>query len=349
MMNKYFLAAIFSSTLLIGCDDDSMNTAIAQDALKPTVVTDQTKHDTDDPAIWINAADSSQSLIIGTDKDSDGALYVFDLNGKTVKTISGLKRPNNVDVAYGLQLGGKRVDIAVTTERETNKIRVYQLPEMTELGNGFDVFVNEKERAPMGLALYTNPADSSVYAVVGRKSGPVDNYLWQYKLSDDGNGNLKAEVVRKFGKYSGTKEIEAIAVDNELGYIYYSDEQVGLRKYYADPAKGNEELAFFGQNDFASDNEGISIYKSSDSTGYVLVSNQQDNSFNVYPREGNDHRLITKIPASTIESDGSDVVNVNLGSTFPQGVFVAMSNGKVFHYYDWREMQAKIDAASANK
>ena len=34
-------------------------------------------------------------------------------------------------------------------------------------------------------------------------------YLWQYKLSDDGTGNVKAEVIRKFGKYSAKKEIEA--------------------------------------------------------------------------------------------------------------------------------------------
>jgi 3-phytase len=62
-------------------------------------------------------------------------------------------------------------------------------------------------------------------------------------------------VVRKFGKYSGLKEIESIAVDDEMGYIYYSDEQFGVHKYYADPAKGNEELSVFGQGDFTSDVE----------------------------------------------------------------------------------------------
>lgn len=42
-------------------------------------------------------------------------------------------------------------------------------------------------------------------------------------------------LVRKFGTWSGKKEIESVAVDDELGFIYYSDEGVGVRKYAADP------------------------------------------------------------------------------------------------------------------
>ena len=42
-------------------------------------------HDTDDPAIWINPADPAKSLIIGTDKDDDGAYYVYDLDGKIIE------------------------------------------------------------------------------------------------------------------------------------------------------------------------------------------------------------------------------------------------------------------------
>ena len=64
-------------------------------------------------------------------------------------------------------------------------------------------------------------------------------------LSDSGKGFLEAKLVRKFGNYSGKKEIESIAVDNENGYVYYSDEQFGVRKYYADPDKGNQELLVY--------------------------------------------------------------------------------------------------------
>lgn len=47
--------------------------------IKPRVTTEKSLKDTDDPAIWINRQDPSQSLVIGTDKNVDGALYVYDL------------------------------------------------------------------------------------------------------------------------------------------------------------------------------------------------------------------------------------------------------------------------------
>jgi len=325
---------------------------IAPDALKPSVITEPVKHDTDDPAIWINAKDVSQSLVVGTDKDTDGGLYVFNLEGKIVRKVSGLKRPNNVDIAYGMRLAGKPVDIAVVTERETNKIRIFRIPDMRPVDNGgIGVFTGEQLRGPMGIALYTRSSDDALFAVVSRKSGPADGYLWQYRLEDDGKGQVRATLVRKFGKYSGKKEIESIAVDNQLGYIYYSDEQCGVHKYYADPDKGNDELSLFATTGFISDHEGISIYPVSDSTGYILVSNQQKNTFMVYPREGDKdnaqkHSLLAEIPVSASESDGSDVTAVNLGKKFPKGLFVVMSNGRVFQYYDWRKLQARINAAS---
>ncbi len=325
--------------------------AVRPDALKPTVVTQPTPHDTDDPAIWINPEDATKSLVIGTDKDTDGGLYVYNLGGKIIKKSIPLKRPNNVDLAYGLVIDGKKTDIAVTTERETNKIRIFSLPDMEPIDNGgIEVFSGETERDPMGVALYTRPSDKAIFAIVGRKTGPSGTYLWQYQLSDGGNRNVAASVVRKFGTFSGKKEIEAIAVDNELGYVYYCDEQEGIRKFIADPAANdNDEKAMFGKGEFKADHEGIAIYKTSATAGYILVSNQQANTFMVYPREGANgnadaYPLLAEIPTSTIECDGADVTNVNLGPKFPNGMFVAMSNGMTFHYYDWNVIQALIDS-----
>ncbi|EJL69611.1 phytase [Chryseobacterium populi] len=312
--------------------------------IKPAIITDQVTYDTDDPAIWINPADASKSIIIGTDKDSNGGLYAFDLNGKIIHRVSGLQRPNNVDIEYGFPLSGNKTDIAAVTERETNKVKLYALPDLKEVGE-FSVFDGETERGPMGISMYKNPATGEISVIAGRKSGPADGYLWQYKLSEK-DGKITGEVVRKFGKYSGLKEIESIAVDDELGYIYYSDEQFGVHQYYADPAKGNEELLVFGKGDFKSDVEGISIYPTSATTGYILVSNQQKDTFNVYLRENPAKGRIAEIPVSTSESDGSEVTNVNLGPQFPKGILVAMSNGKVFHMYDWRTIEDRIKAIS---
>lgn len=334
----------------LGCGTQK-KLALDPNALKPAVVTEKVPFDTDDPAIWIHPTDKAQSLIIGTDKETGGGLYAFDLNGKIVNKAVGLLRPNNVDIAYGVQLGGKSTDIAVVTERESNKLRFFSLPDMKEIGNGLEVFSGEAARSPMGVAVYTRPSDKAIYVIVGRKTGPSGSYLWQYRLFEE-KGGLAMEIRRKFGNYSGKKEIESIAVDNENGFVYYSDEQAGIHKYYADPVMGNEELAFFGQTDFASDVEGISFYKFPDGTGYILVSDQQRNRFNIYAREGSNgkphaHTLITSLPFSTQESDGSETTSISVPG-FPGGLFVAMSTDRTFQYYRWADIAAAAGLRTYN-
>lgn len=316
-------------------------------SIKPRVVTEAVRFDTDDPAIWIDQTDPAKSFVVGTDKETEGALYVFDLKGKVIpeKTVRGLARPNNVDIAYGLKLGGKAVDIAVVTEREKQRLRVFALPSMDSLDKGdLVVFPGDATRAPMGVALYTRPSDGAIFAIVGGKSGPAQGYLGQYRLEDDGAGKVKMTLVRQFGAYSGKKEIESIAVDNELGFVYYSDEGVGVRKYAADPdaADAGRELALFATTGFAADHEGISIYKTGPQTGYVLVSDQGANRFWNYRREGapgkpHDHVPVKILQAATLESDGSDVTALPLPG-FPRGLFVAMSTDKTFHYYAWEDI-----------
>lgn len=326
-------------TLLTSCSVLKKN----KNALKPDIITEKVMFDTDDPAIWINPDDASKSIIVGTDKLTDGGLYAFDLEGKIINKVTGLGRPNNVDIGYGLSLNGKLVDFAAVTERDTDKVRIYSLPELKEIGE-FSVFDGEELRSPMGISVYKNPESKEVYVIVGRKTGPSDKYLWKYKLSDSA-GKIKAEVVRKFGQFSGLKEIESIAVDAELGLIYYSDEMYGVHVYHADPAKGDQQILLFGKGDFKRDIEGISIYPTAPGKGYILISNQQANTFNVYLRENPAKGKIAEIPFSTSESDGSEVTAVALGERFPKGVFVAMSNGKVFHYYDWRKIEEQIEKA----
>ncbi|WP_060872504.1 phytase [Myroides odoratus] len=353
MKNKsiYFL---FSLALLTSCKDKLA--PVSPDAIQPVVVTEQTVFDTDDPAIWLNKQDKTKSLIIGTDKENGGGLYAYDLQGKIVHQYTDMARPNNVDIAYDFPYQNQKIDIAVVTERNANAIRLFKLPELTPIdGGGLKVFegeTTEEYNEPMGIALYEGKEGGATvfYAIVGRKNGPAQGYLWQYRYQTNAAGKIELQLVRKFGAYSGKKEIEAIAVDQELGYVYYSDEGAGVRKYYANPARGNQELAFFAQTDAKRDHEGIAIYKQDATTGYIVVSNQQDNSILIYPREGtsdhpHEHQLIATIPVAAIECDGLEITAQGLDSRFPKGMLVMMSNGKVFHYYDWNIIQDHIDKA----
>src|SRR5512147_2576355 len=93
------------------------------------ITTESVTDDPDDPAIWVNPSDPGRSIIVGTNKvpAPNGALVVFGLDGKIRQTIANLDRPNNVDIEYGLQVGGQPVDIAVTTERLKRRLRVYKI------------------------------------------------------------------------------------------------------------------------------------------------------------------------------------------------------------------------------
>jgi len=314
---------------------------VGKKKITPDIISEKVKYDSDDPAIWVNKIKPSKSIVFGTDKDSDGAIYAFDLEGNIIpeKSIYNLKKPNNIDIAYNVKISDDlKTDILVVTERERKKIRIFAIPSMAPLDNGgLPVFENEHEgyRQPMGIALYTSSIDNSVYIIVSRKKGPASGYLFQYKLVQD-EGALSLKLVRKFGEFSKEQEIEAVAVDNELGFIYYSDENYGIRKYFAEPDMGNEELYCFGKNIFEHDIEGIAIVKYKGGKGYLVVSNQQNQSFSVFSRKEN--KFIKEIYLETKDTDGCDAVSVPLNDTFNTGIFVAMNNSRNFYFYNLEKL-----------
>ncbi len=327
--------------------------------MRPVAETAQVPDDPDDPAIWIHPSDPERSLILVTNKVEapDGALVVFGLDGRIRQAFGGLHRPNNVDVEYGLRLGGQPADIAVLTERFRYRLRAYRiapdgsgLSDVSSLG-GLAVFPSQPGEwaEPMGIALYRRPRDGAVFAIVGRKSGPREGYLWQYRLEDDGAGRVKASKVREFGRFSGSGEIEAIAVDDALGYVYYADEGDGIHKWHADPDHPDaaRELAHFGQTGFRGDREGIAIYARDDGTGYILCTDQllRNSGYQIFRREGkpgspHDHSELLKVVyGGADETDGIEATSVSLGPRFPNGLLVVMnSGGRNFLIYRWEHV-----------
>ncbi len=308
-------------------------------SLQSLVATDPVSKDADDPAVWLNPGDPEKSLIVGTNKVAapDGSLVVFGLDGKARQTIAGLNRPNNVDVEYGL--GGK-VDIAVTTERLGQRLIVYKIDEsgLTEIGR---VAVFE---APMGIGLYKRPKDGVVFAIVSRKSGPASGYLWQYRLDLGNDGKVTGTKVRELGSFSGSKEIEAVAVDDELGFIYYADEDFGIRKWHADPdAKGaDREIAVLGQKNFTLNREGIAIYAVKNGTGYVVCTDQIPGGSNyyVYRRKGDQATPVAVLHGTADMTDGMEVTSAVRTKAFPGGFLIAMnSKDRNFLLFPWPKKQ----------
>ncbi len=311
-------------------------------AIQPDIITEKTANDSDDPAIWVNKTNPNESIVFGTDKETNGGIYAFNLDGKIItdKCIKNIKRPNNIDLAYDFQLNDStKTDVIIFTERELQQIRMFSVPDMNPIDNGgFKVFTDTtipEHNLPMGVALYKSPTTQKLFAIVSRKTGPKKNYLYQYEISSTSN-KPTCTLIRKFGSFSEKKEIEAVAVDNELGYIYYSDEQHGIRKYYADPEKGNKEIALFGGEKFTEDIEGIAIVKTGKSSGYIIISNQQKGEFNIFDRKTN--AFIKAVNLSTTETDGCEATTIPLGTKFPNGLFVAMNDNKDFYFYDLKKI-----------
>jgi 3-phytase len=318
--------------------------------VRPALATEPVSEDPDDPAVWVHPSDPAQSLILGTNKVAapKGALVVFGLDGKIRQTIAGIDRPNNVDVEYGLPVGRQAVDVAVVTERLKNRLRVFRIP-----GDGgplVDVSGKTDTAAePMGIALYRRPRDGAVFAIVAPKTGPAQGYLRQYRLEDDGAGRVKATEARRFGSFLGGQEIEAVAVDDALGFVYYADEGSGIHKWHADPEhpQAGRELAHFGKTEFAGDHEGIAIYARPDGTGYILCTDQiaGNTHYHVYRREGgpggpHDHaEMLRCIRGGADSTDGIEATSAALGPQFPRGLLVVMNSGpKNFLVYRWEDI-----------
>jgi 3-phytase len=155
--------------------------------------------------------------------------------------------------------------------------------------------------------------------------------------------------VRAFGNFSGTGEIEAVAVDDELGFIYYADELHGVRKWQADPdhPEAAKELAVFAREGFQGDREGIAIYTQPGGRGYIVCADQIDggSAYFLFRREGapgnpHDHSETVKIVRGGADAtDGIEATSTPLGPAFPQGLLVAMNSvGHNFLFYRWEDM-----------
>jgi 3-phytase len=327
--------------------------------------TAQLSNDPDDPAIWVHPKDASRSLILGTMKVASpaGAIVAFGMDGQIRQVISGIDRPNNIDVEYGMPLGGRAADIAVATERLSRQLRVFRIDpaegRLVDLG-GIPILEGQagEAGAPMGIGLYRRGRDGAIFAIVAPKEGPREGYLWQYRLFDAGGGRVGAKFVRRFGTFSATtvreeNEIEAVAVDDALGYVYYADEADGIHKWHADPdhADAGRELAHFARTGYRGDREGIAIYAFPDGTGYIVGTDQldEDSEYHVYPREGapgkpHDHsREIAVLRGGADATDGIEISSSPLGPGLPNGVLIAMNSApRNFLVFRWQDLATVV-------
>lgn len=127
-------------------------------------------------------------------------------------------------------------------------------------------------------------------------------------------------------------QVEGMVVDQELGFLYAGQENLGIWKFEAGENSSTEgilidEVKPNGEN-LEADVEALTIYYADNGNGYLLASSQGDNTFAVYEREGNNKYLGNFFIGESgnidgaEESDGADVINVPLGNSYPNGLLV---------------------------
>jgi 3-phytase len=284
----------------------------------------------DDPVIWAHPDDPAQSLIIGANKKL--GLEVYDLTGRRIQILPD-GRMNNVDLRAGFAFGGERVPLVAASNRTSKTIALYRVDPVArrlvaialeDAATGL--------RDPYGVCLYRSARNGRFYLFV---NDAETGLMRQWRL-EERRGRVRATRVRDVPVGS---QAEGCVADDELGWLYVGEEDTGLWKYGAEPGARGERTAVDtteGGN-LTADVEGMSLWLGANGTGYLVVSNQGEDNYAVYRREGA-NAFVGKFHVvaneklgidGASETDGLDVTSAGLGAGLEQGAVVVQDGRNI--------------------
>jgi myo-inositol-hexaphosphate 3-phosphohydrolase len=278
----------------------------------------------DDPAIWRNPADPAGARILGTNKKQ--GLLVYDLNGKQLQLLE-VGRLNNVDVRQDVTVGGRKLDVAVATQRDDNSVMLFAIDaggKVTQAG----AFTTGLEDI-YGMCLY-RPADGGLEAFINDKDGSFLQY--RIEAGADGKG-MSGKLLRRFKVAS---QPEGCVVDDRNERLFLGEEKRGVWTVSARgdaPAKLSMIMPVGPQ--LVADVEGMGLYHG-DRADYLIVSSQGDNSYLVLDakapyRVRGSFRVGYNLAAGidgTSETDGLEVSSANFGGPYAKGMLVIQDGYK---------------------
>ncbi|TPX11295.1 uncharacterized protein E0L32_001113 [Thyridium curvatum] len=298
--------------------------------IEPTYETEASGDDGDDPAIWINPVDRAQSRIITTTKSDQGAgLGLFDLTGKLLQHLPASK-PNNIDVIYSFQAGGRKIDLAFAGCRGDNTLCLFEIAPngtLSAIAGGIQPVV--AGFTVYGSCTYRSRKSGKQYLFVNEKSS---RYL-QYELSATAAGELQTTLLRDFMAGSGG-QVEGCVADDANGWLFLGEEPSALWRYGAEPDRGRAEgvaIARVGDGKLHGDVEGVTLVEGGTAdAGLIIVSNQGVSAYNIYRRAAPHEYVATFTVVRTADgrvdavsnTDGVAAVGAALGGDFPQGLVV---------------------------
>lgn len=292
----------------------------------PTAETAALPHEGDsatDAAIWVNPADPAQSVVIGSDKQ--GGLAVYDLAGQELQYAPDGEMWD-VDLRPDFVLGGHTVTLVAAANDSATALALYTFDPVTrQLVGAAAQPIQLGVKDGYGLCLYHSAATGEFYAVAIDKHGHVE----QWRLFDDGQGKIDAEVVRTFKVGS---HAQGCVADDERGDLYIAEEDVALWRYGAEPQRGEDRAQVDVVGDatrLLPDIEGLALYLGPGGSGYLIASSQGRSAFAVYER-GAPNAYVGSFAVEhgpTVDgvsgTEGIAVTSAPLGDAFPHGLFVA--------------------------
>lgn len=317
---------------------------LAQEPVIPTFESDPvlTWNGADDAAIWIHPTDPASSFFIGADKNTTGRLELYNMDGTFFWGTPSNTRYNNVDVMYNYVFNGDTIDMVIAGNNTSHFIDFYRVDAdnrtLIDITGSTDCGFSNL----YGFMVHHDLCTEEYYAFLTRRTS--DGYCYQYRFFNNETGGIDTELIRIIDNLP--TRTEGMVADYMLGHLYIAEESMGIWKYQTDPESGNDRVlmdSVSGPNLSASV-EGLTIYYSDDSTGYLISASQGASDYQVYTREeGNEFLGAFELIANDAENidavihqDGIDVLSYPIPGFFNSGVFITQDTENIGGFSNYK-------------
>lgn len=283
--------------------------------LQPTVrFINPSANDQDDACLWVHPEDTSQSVVITSDKSAN-KVFVYTLDGSLLQEVS-VPKPGNIDLRQNISLGEQNLDLVVVNQRTAGtRLVAFQVDPTSRT-------LVRLDKTPLttgpnyGGALGYDKQHQRTYFISTSETGQVE----QFEFIQDENHGLMSRKVRDIpiGKCEGA------VVDDASQTIFITEEDLGIWSLPLDPNTTTQPklIARIGQYGLQGDLEGITCVHRKEASPLLIVSDQGRSRYVVFEMGAElVHRGEFSI-AGAESTDGIDIVPLNLGPKFPHGVFL---------------------------